>query len=52
VVSLPLTAMSFKLAHNGLQLKEVGGFYRNAFEEKIFSIIKILSAEHIAANFF
>jgi hypothetical protein len=35
-----------------LQLKEVGGFYRDAFAEKNFSFTTNLFAEHIAANFF
>jgi hypothetical protein len=33
----------FKVAGNGLQLKEVGGFYGNAFAEKIFSFTTNLS---------
>jgi hypothetical protein len=31
------------LATNGLQLKDVGGFYGNAFAEKIFSFTTNLS---------
>jgi hypothetical protein len=41
-----------KMTADGLQLKEVGGFYGNAFAEKNFSFTTNLSARHIAANFF
>jgi hypothetical protein len=44
--------MLFKLAHNVLQLQEVGDFYRDAFAEKNFSFTTNVSAGHIAANFF
>jgi len=44
--------MLFKLAHNVLQLKEVAGFYQDAFAVKNFSFTTNLSAEHMAANFF
>ena len=40
------------ITNNDLQLKEVGGFYRDAFAEKDFSLTTNLSAEHNAANFF
>jgi len=35
-----------------MRLKEVGGFYRDAFAVKNFSFTTNLSAEHVAANFF
>jgi hypothetical protein len=41
-----------RVTHNGPQLKEVGGFYRDAFTEMNFSFTTNLSAEHIATNFF
>jgi hypothetical protein len=41
-----------RVSANDLQLKEVGGFYRDAFAEKDFSLTTNLSAEHNAANFF
>jgi len=37
---------------NGLRLKEVGGFFRDAFAQKNFSFTTNLSAEYIATNFF
>jgi hypothetical protein len=41
----------FELAHNGLQLQEVGDFYRDDFAEKNFSFTTNFSAEQDAANF-
>jgi hypothetical protein len=40
------------MPYNDLRLKDVGGFYRDAFAEKNFSLTTNLSAEHNAANFF
>jgi hypothetical protein len=39
------------MAHNVLQLQEVGDFYRDAFAEKNFSLTTNFSAVHITANF-
>jgi hypothetical protein len=40
------------ITNNVLQLKEVGGFYRNAFAEKNFSLTTNFSTEQKPANFF
>ncbi|MFN7593837.1 MAG: hypothetical protein ACK5QZ_10860, partial [Bacteroidota bacterium] len=51
IISLSMNVRP-KMTADGLQLKEVGGFYGNAFAVKNFSFTTNLSARHIAANFF